>query len=210
MGLISDQYYYREVQHWTWINSAYKVNIYVSKLSRVISSTFWETCGYLDFDFDNDKEIRNFKVFEVKCWLIWDIFSWDHSSNSSLCGWMAISPGILKNPTMHTQLRPLWYFWPEMKYCLLKFFLVSKVRPCTCIHAYMHTQLHTYMHTCVHAYMHTCVHAYIHTCKHAYMPSVFTLCHLQRDQIIGDRLTYLQREFLLGLLKIVTHRHKQN
>ena len=117
---------------------------------------------------------------------------------------MPISPGILKNPTMHTQLRPLWYFWPEIKYYLFKFFLVSKnevthiyssiflsyifVHPSTVL-------LHEY------AYMHTHIHLYMCTCIHAYMPSVFSVCHLWRDQIIGDRLTYLQREIFIKITK---------
>ena len=46
---------------------------------------------------------------------IFVFFSLFHSSHSSVYGWMAISPGILKNTTIDTQLRPLWYFPPEKK-----------------------------------------------------------------------------------------------
>ena len=40
------------------------VNIYVKKLSRVISGIFWDGFGFSDLGFDYDKAVRN---FEVKC-----------------------------------------------------------------------------------------------------------------------------------------------
>ena len=43
---------------------------------------------------------------------------------------MEISPGILKNTTIDTQLRPLWYFPPDKKILNVEvFFTVHEVSP---------------------------------------------------------------------------------
>ena len=62
-------YYYREGQLRTSISYAPEVNIDVQKLSRVINGIFWETFAFSELGFDYDNAVRNFKFYEVKCWL---------------------------------------------------------------------------------------------------------------------------------------------